>query len=84
MSDFGEGAWRKARKEHRCEYCSGPIPAGETYFRFVGMFDDEFQNWAMHEECHAAYNDSGEYEFMPGDGEMPERVKALIQERRGA
>ena len=78
MSDFGGGAWRKARKQHKCDYCSGPIPIGETYYRYVGMFENEFQNWAMHHECWSDWDISGDPEFGPGDMPMPDRVKSLL------
>lgn len=36
----------------------------------------------MHNECRDAYDVGCDYDdgFMPGEGEMPERVKAIFQE----
>lgn len=38
----------KARKQHTCEECSGPIFKGETYKRMAGKCDGEFMTFA---EC---------------------------------
>lgn len=80
MSDFGNLTTPTARKRHRCDWCYGPIPAGEKYTRWEGVFDGRWQSNAMHEECHDTLmsDESGDYEYIPGEGEMPERVKALI------
>jgi hypothetical protein len=82
MSDFGEMKDVLARKHGSCVWCYGPIPKGETHKHYKGMFDGQWQNWKMHDECYAAYvasSDYGNEGFTPGEGEMPERVKALIQ-----
>lgn len=83
MSDFGDSSCPKARKPYRCEYCLGPIPQGERHFKWAGVYDGEWQSWRMHEECHEDWDlnsDGYDNEFMAGDGEMPERVKALYAE----
>jgi hypothetical protein len=41
-------------KNYRCAWCGQSIPAGEVHYQFVGMWESEFQNWRMHEECHDA------------------------------
>lgn len=75
MSDFGDGTWLKARKQHRCEWCYGLILKGETHYQYKGMYGGEWQNWRMHPECHADWDTPGEdNEFMPGDHERPSRV----------
>ena len=81
MSDFGEGRWIKSRKQLRCEYCYGPIPKGEEYYRYKGLFEGEWQNWAMHRECHESYSFNDPYGegFSSGDAEMPDRVKDLVR-----
>jgi hypothetical protein len=80
VSDFGELENIKGSKEHRCEYCYGPIPKGEIHKQFKGKWHGEWQNWRMHEECSTSYQDYDDYDdgFMPGEGVMPERVKALL------
>ena len=76
--DFGDGRWLTGRKQHRCEGCLGPIPKGERHYQFKGMFEGDWQNWRMHEECHENYAENGYEEFMSGDFEMPARVQGLI------
>ena len=81
MSDFGEGKWIIGRKRHRCEYCYGPIPKGEKHYNYRGMYDGEWQNWRMHEECQEDYYDCGDYDgFTPGGAEIPDRVRAILQQ----
>ena len=81
MSSFGNTEHPVARKEHRCEYCYGPIPQGEKHPHFKGMWDGEWQNWRMHQECYSDYMDGEPIDgFTPGDAEMPERIKKLIEE----
>jgi len=83
MSNFGEGRWMAGRKDHRCEYCYGPIPKGEEHFYYRGMYDGEWQNWRMHRECYEGYEIdaqySGDWEFMPGEADRPERVKQIAE-----
>ena len=81
MSDFGETISPVAAKDHRCEWCAGPIPKGEKHKQYKGIYDGEWQNWRMHDECYEAQQKEaiqGYCEFMPGDGEMHERVKRLL------
>tara|TARA_R110001583_G_C5597223_1_gene404242 strand:+ start:1098 stop:1376 length:279 start_codon:yes stop_codon:yes gene_type:complete len=66
----------KARKTHRCAYCSQLIIEGERYKREVGVYDGDMQNHAWHLECDKAFlnelKESGEYEMeIYGDGERP-------------
>jgi hypothetical protein len=78
MSDFGDIIHHKGRKGHHCEWCGEPIPKGETFAHYKGMWQDEWQNWRMHEECYEAYrlipdiyNDEGfePYAYKRGSGE---------------
>ena len=80
MADFGNTTHPVARKQYRCEWCYGPIPCGEQHVQYKGVFDGSWQNWRMHEEClESAYEDCGAqgFEFVGGEGEMPERIKLL-------
>lgn len=83
MSDFGTMTNPRARKQHRCEWCYGPIPKGEVHRHYSGMWDGNWQDWRMHNECEKACTSEEGYlydGFMPGEGEMPERVKALLEQ----
>lgn len=44
---------KRARKVHRCDECSGPIFAGESYQRLVGVWDGRFDEY---KECAACLN----------------------------
>lgn len=87
MSDFGKSFRPIGRKGYRCEYCYGPIPQGERHHHYQGVYDGEWQNWRMHDECWDAYQTDarydGNYEFTPGDSEVPERVKVLLVKAGG-
>lgn len=67
----------KARKEHRCIWCSQSIPVGETYVRETSVYDGEMQDHKWHEECLSAcleYLKDGLHEdFMPYVNERPEK-----------
>jgi hypothetical protein len=80
MSDFGEPSYPVARKQYRCELCYGPIPKGEKHFKYVGVWQGEWQSWRGHDECVEQYGLDDPYNegFMPGEMEMPERVKTLV------
>lgn len=79
MSDFGRMENPTARKNYRCEWCYGPIPKGEKHRHYTGVWEDEWQDWRMHEECHADAEHAYEG-FTPGEGAMPERVRLLLAE----
>jgi hypothetical protein len=62
----------KARKLHRCSWCSERIERGEVYKRWVCIGDDGPMTCKMHQECHAAMErfaaaQPGEYEYTPGE-----------------
>lgn len=81
MSDFGDTKHPKARQEYRCEWCYGPIPQGENHTQFTGMWDGDWKNWRMHDECYDAYvaNHEPSDGFTPGEGGMPEWMKSLAR-----
>jgi hypothetical protein len=79
LSDFGNVFHRTGRKEHCCEYCYGPIPKAEKHVQYKGMYDGDWQNWRMHNECFEAYDDSGQDCFCPGEADMPDRVRQLVE-----
>ena len=72
--DFGGGKDVKTRKPHRCEWCYQPIEVGSSAYNYRGMFEDEWQNWYMHPECHfeMTQEDDGYGDgFEPGSHERP-------------
>lgn len=46
-----------AKKEHKCELCSKPIPIGSRYDREVGVFEGNFQSVKLHEICRELCNE---------------------------
>lgn len=63
------------RKAYRCEWCYEQIPQGEQHAHYVGVWEGEWQNWRMHEECFgtASDDDSLMDGFVPGEGDRPVR-----------
>lgn len=62
MSDFdGKTTRPKARKDRKCIWCGALILKGETYVRWTGKFQGEFQSNAYHAECHKAALTEPEY-----------------------
>lgn len=52
-----------AKKSHRCIWCWDDIITRERYYRFVGIYEGDFQNWAMHLDCQMACEREGDYEY---------------------
>lgn len=76
--DFGDGRWVNGRKPHRCAGCCSVIPKGEVHFQFKGKWEDEWQNWRLHAECHADWDANGESE-VSNDMPTPPRIVALME-----
>ncbi|MFC5423015.1 hypothetical protein ACFPOB_26045 [Bosea eneae] len=51
MPEFQNTYRRKARKAHRCEECSAPIMAGETYRYDVGKWEGEILHFRTCQPC---------------------------------
>lgn len=64
----------RARKPHRCIWCSYPVLEGSIYVREQSVYDGRHQNHAWHEACRKDacehFEESGEGEFHSGN-EMP-------------
>lgn len=89
MTDFHSTPTHpKARKEHCCIYCGGPILAGEQYTQQTGFFEGDPYRNRYHNECYETcadeYSYYGEWEFSPFNGEYPARVKAIVDARANA
>lgn len=71
MSDFGGLTHPVARHPHLCAWCERAIEKGAKHANYRGRWNDEWQNWRMHEDCftcyemHEDYYDEG---FSIGDG----------------
>jgi len=78
----------KARKEHRCIYCGGPIVVGEQYTQQTGYYDGEAYTNRYHAECFddcaEEFRQSGDWEFTPHSAEYPDRVQAIVDARHAA
>ena len=51
MSNFNRYQHPKAQKEYRCAWCGEMILVDEVHAHYIGVWDGEWQNWRMHEEC---------------------------------
>ncbi len=58
MSDFGAMRYPTARKPHSCLWCAETIQVKEKHAHFKGKWEDEWQNWRMHQECYDAIKDT--------------------------
>lgn len=87
MSDFGETFSPVAAKEHRCIWCYWRIPKGEKHKLYKGVYDGEWQNWRMHNECYEEQQDQardGDTEFTPGCANPPERIRQIYEVKKPA
>lgn len=48
---FWKSIKTKARKEHRCIFCEKIIAPGETYWREIGTFQDDFNDYCLCDMC---------------------------------
>lgn len=59
----------KAKKEHICEWCGEKILKNETYYRYIGLYNGDFQSTPLHLECRDAMRKhllgNGEKEYEP-------------------
>ena len=53
MIDTLEQKERKAKKQHRCDYCCGIIEIGELYNWSKHVFDGEIYVWKSHKKCQS-------------------------------
>lgn len=63
-------AIRRARKQHRCDYCGKPIPIGKGYHIQVIARDGLLDTWRTHRVCEAIIKATDPYDFdgcMVGD-----------------
>ena len=77
MSDFGEGITLKTRKTHRCAWCGQSIDARTLAYHYKGMFDGDWQDWYMHQECERSYAlDARDHDYMfePYGNPRPEAI----------
>jgi hypothetical protein len=66
-----------ARKAHQCTACFGQIPVREKHVQQSGFYDGfAFRN-RFHFECWDILSSEGEFEFCPGDLDVPERIVAM-------
>ena len=85
MGDFHSfPTYPKARKQHHCIWCGGPIPIGEQYVQQTGFYEGAAYRNRFHKECRNTLAEqaieTGEWEFMPGEGEMPPRIAELARQ----
>ena len=86
MSDHHcEPTHPKARKEHRCIYCGGPILVGEQYVQQTGFYDGGPYRSRYHDECWTNCANEcehyGEWEFTPHSADYPPRVRVIVDAR---
>lgn len=62
FDDFTE--IKSPTKVHRCAWCPFPIEIGTTHLKFVGRWNNEFQNWRIHLECREPLEKSELHEDM--------------------
>lgn len=67
--DLLSESYPKARKEHICEWCGEKILKNETYYRYTGLHDGDFQSTPLHLECKKAMQkdllENGQEEYEP-------------------
>ena len=55
---YGKNKWVKTRKHHHCWGCGGSIPPGERAHYQSGVYEGDFGDFYMHEECWQDWKDN--------------------------
>lgn len=61
MSGFYHVVTRTARKEHRCDICTGTIPVGTRYRESRAVHDGRWSTSKAHLVCAEWWSDVGDY-----------------------
>jgi hypothetical protein len=81
---YGKSKWVKTRKHHHCWGCGGSIPPGENAHYNSGVYDGDFGDFYMHEECYQDWQDNCQAGDDIGYGDIDacqavrDRIKAYI------
>lgn len=59
---------RKARKDHRCDWCYGVIPKGEVYRNSCHVHGGDIYTFKNHLSCEKWVKERGLFEGRWGDG----------------
>jgi len=66
----------KTKKLHQCEWCGQRIALAENCYYRAYIFDGDFINGWMHNECREAMDATDSYDlaegWIPGDYDRPE------------
>jgi hypothetical protein len=63
-----------ARKPHKCIYCFARVEIGERYMQQTGFYEGARYRNRFHHECWDTLAEDHVFEFMPGEGEPPDRL----------
>lgn len=63
-----ETAKRKARKEHRCDFCGLKIEVGEIYEDQTAVYDGELYHWKSHFSCKKLARELNMYDYCDDEG----------------
>lgn len=81
---FDETTVKKARKEHQCDCCGGPIPKGASYLKHFSVFDGSV---TTEKQCPACTEMVAEFRKHHGQysnpSYMPELLQQCIDSERG-
>lgn len=69
-----------AKKEHKCDLCSGKIQVGEKYRRTTCLFDGTVYDWLSHLECSKVSSKLDMYDRCWDDGLSEDTFREFIDE----
>ena len=76
-SKFTEKIVNKARKDHECDCCGGPIPKGTSYLKHFSVFDGSVTN---EKQCPACTEMVKKFQADHGQYSNPSYMPQLLQE----
>ena len=72
-SFFDKPTHPRAHKQHQCIACLAEIPSRERYVQQTGFHEGKAFRNRYHNECWDYLNKEGDFEFVPGSVDPPER-----------
>ena len=85
---YGKNKWVKTRKHHHCWGCGGSIPPGERAHYQSGVYEGDFGDSYMHEECWQDWKDNCQADDGIGYGDIDacqavrDRINLYIESKK--
>jgi hypothetical protein len=80
MQTISSNTETKAAKDHRCDFCAGRIPKGDTYIKSTHAYDGSAYDWKTHKHCEALAKRLNMYDSSDDEGLTAESFQETVHE----